>query len=105
MTITDPRQPVYIRKGKRYVPVGNLNDPYKYESFHSTGLWLHIRTKYSHAMTKIANIEDLPCSAVAFAAVMQHHEELRSLLTDNQNKSKNDIATAILEWIATKANQ
>jgi len=100
MTITDPRQPVYIKKGNRYVAVGSVGDFNKFDFWHSPGLWLHKGSKYSQGATKIANLEDLPSTAVQFAAVMNKAEELMNLLHEHRNESRFDLASAILEWIA-----
>jgi len=110
MTITDPRQPVYIKKGNRYVAVGSLDDFSRFDLWHSPGLWLHKRSEYSHGATKIADLEDLPSPAVQFAAVMNKAEELMNLLNEHRNESRFDLAAVILEWIAgqstpTKTNQ
>jgi hypothetical protein len=100
MTITDPRQPVYIKKGKRYVAVGSLDDFGRFDSWHSPGLWLHTRHDHFTRMTKIANLEDLPCPAVKFAAVMNKAPQLMEILNEHRNESRFDLAAVILEWIA-----
>jgi hypothetical protein len=112
MTITDPRQPVFIKKGKRYVAVGSLDDFARFDAWHSPGLWLHTRLDNSTRMTKIADLEDMPCTAVKFASVMSKAEELMNLLHEHRNESRFDLAAVILEWIAgqstptkTKNNQ
>ena len=112
MTITDPRQPVYVKKGNRYLAVGSLDDFGRFDAWHSPGLWLHTSHDHFTRMTKIADLEDLPCPAVKFAAVMSKAEELMNLLHEHRNESRFDLAAVILEWIAgqssptkTKTNQ
>ena len=100
MTITDPRQPVYIRKGKRYVAFASLDDFGRFDSWHSEGLWLHARNESFTSMTKIADLTDLPSPAVQFAAVMAKHSELMEIINQNKLISRYDLATAILKWIS-----
>lgn len=103
MTITDPRKPVFIKKGNRYVAVGSLDDFSRFDAWHSPGLWLHTRGDCCTRMSKIANLEELPSPAIQFAAVLNKHAELVNVLRESNGESQNDLATRILEWIATES--
>lgn len=102
--MTDPREPVYRKKGKRYVAFASLDEGWhKFDAWHSPGLWLHTRSEGMASQALIATLDELPSSAAAFGAVLQHKQELVDLLRDKQNLSRNDLATAVLEWIAGKS--
>ncbi len=104
MTITDPRQPVFIKKGKRYVAFGSLDQGWdRFDSWYAEGLWLHERDEHTQRMRLIARLDELPCSAVSFAALQTNHQELVRLFADNERLSRHDMATVILEWIAKKS--
>ena len=102
MTHTDDRENVYRKVNGRYVPIGKINIPYVYDAFKSEGLWLHTRKDggSTQSMTLIANLDELPSSAASFAAVMQHKNELVDLLRKACYLSTNDMADAILKFIA-----
>ena len=104
--MTDPREPVYRKMGKRYVAFASLDDGWhKFDPWHSPGLWLHTRSDGMVSQSLIATLDELPSSAVAFGAILQHKQELVDLLRDKQNLSHHDLATAVLEWIAGKTTK
>ena len=103
--MTDPREPVYRKKGNRYVPFASLEDGWhKFDPWHSPGLWLHTRNDCAASQALIATLDELPASAVHFASIMQHQAELTRQLADWRNEpiSANDLAENILNWIASK---
>ena len=106
MTITDPRQPVFIKlPSGKFKPVGKLNDACLFDPIQAPGLWMHHEFESSRGMTRIAKLEELPSSAVSFAAVMAKTEELTEVIRDQRARGASMMgeAEAILKWIARKA--
>ena len=107
--MNDPREPVYRKRGKRYIPCGMLNSGLDYDSFNAPGLWLHAESDGGgiRSMTLIAKLDELPSSAVAFGAIAQHRDELTRLLTDMHTRgiSRYETAHEILKWISGKAGE
>lgn len=106
--MNDPREPVYRKKGKRYVAFASLDDGWhKFDPWHHEGLWLHTRDDCSTRQCLIATIDELPSSAVGFASVMIHQEELTKKIVEWRSEpiSANDLATKVLEWIHEKSNE
>ena len=102
----DPREPVYRKlPNGRYKAFASMEDSWhRFDPWHSEGLWLHTRSDSTASQSLISSLEDLPCSAVAFASVMSKHRELTDLLRTHQSSSIFDTAAEILEWIAKNAS-
>lgn len=107
MNHIDPRESVYRKQGKRYIPCGKLNSCHDFDSFKSPGLWLHTESDGGgiRSMTLIAKLEELPSSAVVFAGAMLLKDELSAVINNSQDRrlSVNGTAEEILKWIAGKA--
>lgn len=106
MTIHDPRQPVYIRRGRRYHAFASLDDMGKFDPWHSPGLWLHTQDGIARRMTKIADLENLPCSVAMFGSALAHKDELAKLISTKLHApggiSASDLAADVLRWVAEK---
>ena len=107
MNYIDPRESVYRKHGKRYIPCGKLNSCHDFDGFKSPGLWLHTESDGggTRTMTLIAKLEELQTSAVSFASAMRNKDELAAVLNNSQDRrlSVNGTAEEILKWIAGKA--
>lgn len=97
--MNDPREPVYRKVNGKYKMIGCISDPYLFEPWNKNGLWIHHRDENSRGQYFIADINELPCSAAMFGAVLSKKEELLKIITENRQGSY-ALAETILNWIA-----
>lgn len=100
--ITDPREPVYRKVGRKYVQCGTVNSG-GWIGFYAEGLWLMHDTDCGTAVFLISKLEELPSSAASLAAIAQHKYEIVKILSELG--SLNDMADRICRWAAEKGGK
>lgn len=108
MHIRDQREPIFRKKGNRYVQCGFVDSPYlkdqvgSWEHTRKDGLWLHTSSDSHRAMTFVSTLEDLPLPATQLAALHLKRDELvKTILKAWENPiSAHELAGVVFDFVS-----